>query len=379
MSHTLVEEQAGFERLFDQLDRADEHLVAIDTEAASFHRYRDRIYLIQLSTQAQTWIIDPLGVDDLARLGRLLADPETETVFHDADYDLRLFNKEYGFAAAALFDTRIAAQLLGLPGIGLAALLESHFAVKADKRFQRADWSRRPLTSEMLDYAAGDTSHLVELSLQLRNELSQKGRLAWAAEEFQILARERSEPVEPDAPRDYLKLKGARKLDRRSLAILRELNDWRESTAAELDRAAFRIMPNEALMALAQHPVDDLAALDRVRGIGKSLVQRHGGEVVAAIARGRAIPDDELPRIERGRRREVDPEVEARLERLKKVRNSQAELLGLQPGVLCPNGTLEAIAREAPDTLAALAAVPGVRNWQCEAIGDALLASVASG
>ncbi len=158
MSYQLVESQAAFDEVISAVSR--EPVVAIDTEAASFHRYHDRVYLIQLSDRKQTWVIDPLAVPDLSAFGRLMADPAVEVDFHDADYDLRLFYKEYQFEARGLFDTRITAQLLGLPSIGLAALLEESFGLTPDKRFQRADWSIRPLTGPMLDYAAGDTSHL---------------------------------------------------------------------------------------------------------------------------------------------------------------------------------------------------------------------------
>jgi len=135
-------------------------LVAVDTEAASFHKYLDRIYLVQLSTTEHTAVIDPLAVTDLNPVGELLADPAVEKVFHDADYDLRILDRDYRFRAASLFDTRIAAQLAGEPAIGLAALLEKYVGVKLSKAHQRADWSQRPLPPEMLSYAADDTRHL---------------------------------------------------------------------------------------------------------------------------------------------------------------------------------------------------------------------------
>ena len=185
MAIRLVDRPAAFQALLAEIAGAD--IVALDTEAASFHRFHDRIYLIQLSTPTQTAVIDPLGVGDLAPIGELLSNPAVEKVFHDADYDLRLFDKEFGFHARRLFDTRIAAQFLNEPGIGLAALLEKYFAIKADKRFQRADWSARPLTGEMLEYAAGDTRELCELRSLLLEKLVALGRQEWVAEEFQLL------------------------------------------------------------------------------------------------------------------------------------------------------------------------------------------------
>ncbi|HEY4649602.1 MAG TPA: ribonuclease D, partial [Gemmatimonadales bacterium] len=185
--------------------------MALDTEAASFHRFRDRVYLLQVSSRRETAIVDPLAVTDLSLVGEVLADPQIEVVFHDADYDLRLLAHEYGFRGANLFDTRIAAQLLNEPGVGLAALLEKYLGVRLDKRFQRADWSARPLTPDMLDYAAADTRHLPELRDLLREQLVQQGRWEWAEEEFAILSanpRTVAEPVEPA----YLRIKGAKAL-----------------------------------------------------------------------------------------------------------------------------------------------------------------------
>src|SRR6266508_2322604 len=158
--------------------------VAVDTEAASFHRYRDRIYLLQLSTRDRTALIDPLALADLAPFGALLADAQVEKVFHDADYDLRVLDRDYGFRAVRLFDTRIAAQLAGEPAIGLAALLDKYLGIKLAKEHQKADWSLRPLPPEMLAYAAADTRHLLDLRDALERRLHELGRLAWAGEEF---------------------------------------------------------------------------------------------------------------------------------------------------------------------------------------------------
>ena len=139
----LIDTQSELDRVIEGMARAPR--VAVDTEAASFHRYRDRVYLLQLSTHELTAVVDPLAVTDLGAFGALLADPSIEVVFHDADYDLRLLAQEYGYRASRLFDTRVAAQLLNEPGVGLAALLEKYLGVRLDKRFQRADWSARPL------------------------------------------------------------------------------------------------------------------------------------------------------------------------------------------------------------------------------------------
>src|SRR3954468_19800634 len=166
-------------------------ILALDTEGASFHRFVDRIYLLQLSTREQTAIIDPLPVGKPAGLGALLEDPAVEIVFHDADYDLRLLHQDYGWHTRNIFDTRVAAQLLGIRAFGLAALLEKYFGVKLDKKHQRADWSMRPLTPDMLEYAAQDTMHLLALRDRLADELNRAGRWQWAREEFARLEETR--------------------------------------------------------------------------------------------------------------------------------------------------------------------------------------------
>jgi ribonuclease D len=369
----LVQTQPDLERLLGRL-RA-EPLVAVDTEAASFHRYRDRVYLLQLSSRQETAVVDPLAVESLTPLGDLLADPEVEVVFHDADYDLRLLYHEYGFHGANLFDTRIASQLLNEPGVGLAALLEKYLGVRLDKRFQRADWSARPLSPEMLEYAAADTRHLPELRDLLRDQLRDRGRLEWAEEEFGLLSTVRWAPPDGEEP-GYLRLKGAKALPRRALAVLRELHQWREELAQRTDRAAFRILNSEPMLAMAKSPPTNLAALKEVKGVGSDQAERRGKDILEAVQRGLAVPEGELPRIERPLRRPQDSAYEARVERLKAVRNALAIQYDLAPGVLCPNGSLEAIARVNPSSLKEMGEIRELRRWQVREIGEALLAAV---
>ena len=373
MTVRLIASQNELEQLFRRFE--GELLLAVDTEAASFHRFHDRIYLLQLSSRQETAVVDPLAVTSLAPLAAALADPNVEVVFHDADYDLRLLNLEYGFGINNLFDTRIAAQLLNEPGVGLATLLEKYLGVKLDKRYQRADWSARPLSPEMLEYAAADTHHLPTLRDLLREQLHERGRLEWAEEEFGLATGARWSPPDMDEPA-YLRLKGAKALPGRSLAVLRELFTWRDQLARRTDKAAFRILNNEPMLAMAQTPPADLAGLKAVRGIGGEQAERRGREILAAVQRGLTVPEADLPRVERPPRRPADPAYEARLERLKDARNLLAAQYELAPGVLCPNGTLEAIARLNPGTMDELAKVPELRRWQLREIGGGLLAAL---
>jgi ribonuclease D len=365
----LIHSQGEFDRLFNRL--RTEPLLAIDTEAASFHRHRDRVYLLQVSSRQETAVVDPLAVRSMASLGDVLADPAIEIVFHDADYDLRLIQQEYGYRAKRVFDTRIAAQLLNEPGVGLAALLEKYLGVRLDKRFQRADWSCRPLSQEMLEYAAADTRHLPQLRDILLQLLRERGRLEWAEEEFQLLTETpRSAPAADEEA--YLRMKGAKALSPRELAILRELFRWREEVAQRTDRAAFRILNNEPMLAIAKHSPRDLVALKEIRGVGADQAERRGREILAAVQRGLSIPDPQLPRVPRSPRRQHDPAYEARMERLKVARNQLAGKYDLPAGVLCPNGILESLARLNPARPELMNEVPDLRKWQLRELGEEL-------
>jgi len=351
-----------------------EPLVAADTEAASFHRYRDRLFLVQLSTPTRTAIIDPLALPDLAPVGELLADREVEKVFHDADYDLRILDRDYGFRAVRVFDTRIAAQLAGEPAVGLAALLEKYVGVKLTKEHQKGDWSRRPLPPAMLEYAAADTRHLPALREALATRLRDLGRLEWAMEDFARLEALRWTRT-MDGADAFLRVKGAKALPPRSLAALRELYRWRDTLAAAQDRATFRVIGNEALLAVAKALPRSAADLTGIPELPSKLAGRHAAALLEAVRRAQALDEADLPRVDRVPRPAQDPAFEERVERLKAARNSVAAQLGLDPGVLCARATLEAIARAAPPPKdrADLARIGELRRWQAEVLGDQVL------
>ena len=365
----------GAERFLAGLSGAT--TIAVDTEGASYHRYVDRVYLLQLSTPTQHAIIDPLRVPAPAGLGRLLESREVEVVFHDADYDLRLLRQDYGWRVTNIFDTRVAAQLLGIKAFGLAALLEENFGVRLDKKHQRADWSMRPLSADMLDYAAQDTLHLIELSQRMRTALERKRRWHWAQEEFARLEGTQWEGDDPSTA--FMRVKGARDLSRRELARLRELVGWRDGVAREQDRSTFRVMTNDVLLEMARRDPARIADIAAIRGVNARLAEQRGRDILDAIARGNAVLEADLPRFPRARRWERDPDFDDLVARLKTVRDAAAARLEVDPGVLCARERLEAVVRRRPARVEDLAEVTDLRRWQVEELGEAFVGALRNG
>lgn len=370
----LIEAMPDLERLAGHL--AGESLIAADTEAAGYHRYSDRLCLLQLSSREDTWLVDTIALASLNPLADAFEAPDVEIVFHDADFDLRLLDRDFGIHVRGLFDTKIAARFVGERAFGLASLLEEALGVVLEKKHQRADWAQRPLSRDMLEYAAMDTRYLPQLRDRLRARLEELGRLHWAQEEFLLQEQARwASTGEPNT--EYLRLKGTRDLDRRGLAALRELYGWREKLAEERDVAPFRVVSNEVLTEAAKRLPGNANELGSVPGLSAGNVRRWGDDLLDAVERARSLPDTDLPeRPQSPRRPQRDPDVDAKVERLKQARDEEADRLGLDRGFMMPRAQLEDLARRAPSSVEELAAIPGVRAWQVEALGAALVGSL---
>src|SRR3954469_17724735 len=369
-----LDKPVDVERFLGEISNVRE--LALDTEGASFHRFLDRIYLLQISTRERNAIIDPLRIGSPAKLGELLQNQNIEIVFHDADYDLRLLHQDYGWHVTNIFDTRVAAQLLGIKSFGLAALLEQFFDVKLDKKHQRADWSMRPLPQDMLEYAAQDTRYLLQLRDHMKGELERRGRWHWAQEEFARLEGTRWEAE--DEMEGFLRLKGARDLTRRELAVLREVANWRDTVAAQLDRATFRVMGNEVLFELARRAPRSVSELGAIKGMPKGMIERGGGNIISAIRRGMEAPEAELPKFPKGQRGNKDRDFDDGVNRLKAARDEAGTCLEPDPGVLCSRERLENVARSVAKSVDELAAVPDLRRWQIEEMGAGFIRALAS-
>jgi ribonuclease D len=348
-------------------------VVALDTEADSFHSYHHKLCLIQLSFDSRSALLDPLalGRAGLAPLGSLVADPGVVKIMHGADYDLRMLDRDLGFRAVAVRDTQLAAQLLGEPQTGLAALLAKELEVVLDKSLQRADWSVRPLTPALLAYAAADTAHLARLAEILGARLDAVGRLSWWEEECGALESVRYQAPERNEL-DFEHVKGARRLRGAARDRLAALYAWREQYAAGEDVAPFRVLGGDALLAIAEREPGDLDALAKVPGVGSSTVRRFGTRLLQLVATAPAAPVRE-PR----ERFVVDREREKQLKELRAVRDGVAAGLGIDPGVLAPRAALEAVIDRRPVSVDEIAACLG-RRWRTAELAGGLLPIVAA-
>jgi ribonuclease D len=328
--------------------------LAVDTEADSLHAYPEKVCLIQISTTDGDRLVDPLAGIDLQPFLAALAG--RELIFHAADYDLRLLRKHHDFTPAAIFDTMLAARLMGERQFGLSSLVEKFLGVKLDKGSQKADWARRPLTEKMIVYARNDTHYLKPLEEKLRNELQAKGRLSWHQESCARLIEECSRPVAVDADSVW-RVKGSSLLDRPGLAVLRELWQWREAEALAANRPPFFVLAHERMVEFAtsiaaRKPVDHL--------FPPRMHPRRRETLQTAIQAARAIPPERFP--EKIRHRSPRP-TEAEFRRFREIekrRDQQAQKLGIDATIIAPKSVLGDLARDWDKH------APELMKWQLE-------------
>ncbi|MCS6909355.1 MAG: HRDC domain-containing protein [Anaerolineales bacterium] len=360
----LIEADADVAPLMKVL--AAEPALAVDTESNSLFVYRERVCLIQFSTPQADYIVDPLRAD-VRPLAPLFANPQQQKIFHAAEYDILSLKRDYGFEFANLFDTMVAARTLGWTQTGLAALLEQHFGVKMNKKHQRANWGKRPLSAEQLDYARLDTHYLFQLRDLLLAELTQTGRLAEAQEEFDRLARLKPETTTPD-PHAFWRVSGAHDLDARQAAILNELFLYRDRQARRHDVPPFKVMSDATLVALAKQAPQRKEDLRGVFGMTAGQIARHGEELLAAVKRGLAAPPARRPRSA-----PKPDEVRERFEKLRRWRRQKAQARGVESDVIVPREALWELARRVPRTTADLASLEHLGPWRRQMYGAEIL------
>ncbi|MDO8479407.1 MAG: HRDC domain-containing protein [Candidatus Rokubacteria bacterium] len=347
--------------------------LCIDTEADGLHHHPVKLCLVQVADdRGRGHLIDPLALPTLQPLGPFFADAGVVKVLHAADNDLGYLKRLYGFSVANIFDTAIAARFLGVTSLSLDGLLRDFIGVDPGPSRQKDDWSKRPLSPAQETYALNDVLHLIPLRQKLLEALRAKGRELWVEEECALIAAMPApeKAADPDA---YMKLKAAKDLDGRGLAVLRELHQARETLAIKLDRPPFMILGNEVLVALAVLKPRDSNSILTVKGCTINVVRRAGEAILAAVERGLTVLDAELPVRRPNPRPRASGAVQRRSEALRAWRVEAAKLVELDAGVIFPQRLIDRLAHDPPRDLDALARVEGVGRWRAELFGADLL------
>jgi ribonuclease D len=348
----VIDTDAKLAALLPKLRAA--HWLALDTEADSLHAYPEKVCLIQISTADGDELVDPLAEINLDLLFDVFNG--RELIFHAADYDLRLLEKHHQFRPSAIFDTMLAARLLGERQFGLSALVENHLGVKLDKGSQKADWAQRPLTERMEIYARNDTHYLKPLADKLKSALEAKGRLAWHQESCARLIEECSQPAVADSDSVW-RVKGSSILNRPALAILRELWQWREKEAIAYCRPPFFILSHERMVdiadaAAAQEPFENI--------LPPKMSPRRRETLLAAVKAGRAVPANNYPEIFRPEFRRPSEAEFRRFREIEKHRDVHAHELAIDPTLIASKAVIGDLARDWDKHAAEL------MNWQRE-------------
>ncbi len=366
----LVEDAAGMASLLADLDGQSE--IALDTEADSFFNYREKVCLIQLTVEDRDYLLDPLAEFDVTPLGAVLADGSKTKVFHDGEYDILILKRDFGFEFAGIFDTRVAAAALGSTTPGLASVLRDRFGLEMDKSMQRSNWSARPLSAKQISYARLDTRFLVQLMHEQLTELEARGRERVVAGECRRL--EGLVPAEITFDADgFVRIKGVRRLDSEAQQALRELYAARDRLARDLDLPPFKVLNNEALLALARARPRSPGELGRL--VSARQARRVGGEVLDAVRRARKLGP--MKRLPQGVRRNAttglgDEEYDLH-EAIKQWRKDKAESEGFDASLVLNRHVMARLAREKPTTREQFAAVEGILEWQVEMFADEIV------
>lgn len=331
------------------LSKAVKHLataprIAVDTESNSLFAYKEKVCLIQISSPHVDYIFDPLALPDLSSLGGLFNNPLQEKIFHASEYDLICLKRDYQFSFANIFDTMIAARILGIPQIGLGALLNSFFEVVLDKKYQRADWGLRPLPSEMLDYARLDTYYLFQLRDALQIELNNHGLSDLALEDFSAACNVKAHESDPNH-NECWKVAGGNHIDGQQAAVLNELCKYRDDQARKADLPLFKVLSNDLLLAIsAQRPtsIDELKAIPHC---SEKVANRHGMGILKAVAKG----ENAQPVVRHKSIRPDDAFID-RVDRLKEMRKKTAKELKVESDIVLPRELMESIATHNPAT-----------------------------
>jgi ribonuclease D len=369
LKYKFIESKDQLETICESLLK--EKMIGVDLEADSMHCFKEKICLIQIASSTEAFLIDPFEFDDLSPFIDVLESHDVIKIFHGSDFDVRSLDRDYNAKINNLFDTEIASRFLGVKERGLAALLKKHFDLDVDKKYQKEDWSKRPLRQEMIEYSVGDVTHLARLYDIIKSRLDEHKRYSWAKEEFELQANVRYESNHVNPL--FTKFKGAGKMDNRSLAALENLLQVRIKIAEQKDRPLYKVMSNQSLMTMAYEKPVSVKQIVKDRIFSKRQADMYGDLCVDAIEAAIDLEHKDLPSYPKTRRPRRDPKVHERIERLKRMREKLSESMDIEPGFLLNNAIIGSISFNNPRTLDELLEVDQVRNWQVAAIGEDIL------
>ncbi len=370
IQYTFISTNEDFRKALRQLESSPR--VAVDIEADSLYHYFEKVCLIQISSDSDTFILDPLNIEEIESLAPMMSNKSIEKVFHAPSYDFYCLKRDYGFEFRNIFDTHIAAQLLGYEYLGLSALMEELLSIHHSKRRQRDDWSRRPLKMAQLEYAAMDTHHLLRLRDMLEEELKQKKRLEWALEEFEAEGELERPPREFDAE-GYRRIKGSRSLTPQEQGILRKLYILRDRIARELDVPSFKALNNSVLIDLVQNPPRNKKEMFHRSGIANRIARKYASDIIETIREAKKESPAPQPPPVRNGLKSSNKDGKRRMEALKSWRKTKADALGLPVGVVFPANLIESLSEDPPSDLRELKKVPGIRRWRVAEFGKEIL------
>jgi len=365
METRIIDNTVDFERTVKFLEK--EKTVAVDLEADSMYHYKEKVCLIQMAAENLSFVIDPLAIKDLAPLKPIFSNPAIRKIFHGADYDVRSLYRDFKIRINNLFDTELACRFLGIKETGLQSVLKTFFNVNVDKKYQKKDWSKRPLPKEMMAYAANDVIYLLPLARLLIQKLEQKNRMTWVLEECEDLSNVR--PVLSNEGPLFMKFKGAGRLKSRSLAVLEALLQLRKRIAEKKDRPLFKIIGNESVMKITTARPVTLRRLKSTKALSGRQISMYGSDLIKVVTNALKIPENELPVFHSVKPPVLPNGVPAKIKALKSWRASKANALDIDPGILCNNALITAIAVKNHRDENFLVTVKGMKNWQKQVLG----------
>ena len=348
-----------------------EKAIGVDLEADSMYHFKEKVCLIQMAAPGINVVIDPLIVKDLSPLKPIFKRRGVCKIFHGADYDVRSLYRDFDIAINILFDTELASRFLGYSETSLEAVLKNKFDVVLDKKFQRKDWSRRPLPQDMISYAAKDATYLLPLAKKLTRELESLGRLRWVQEECEILSKVR--PNTNNSGPLYLHFKGAGKLNPRDLAVLETLLQYRRRIARKKDKPLFRIFGSRSLLELAEKKPPNLKQLEKSRALSTKQISMYGPGIIDAIQDAMQIEQENLPVYPRRKSSRVPLVVAGRVKALRSWRDEQVDRLALDPALICTKALMSTIAQQKPNKVSDLRAINEMKNWQKNEFGQGIV------